>query len=267
MLHHVIIGSGKPILILHGVSLDHRYMVDALEPAFQEVSGWKRIYVDMPGHGKSPARNTIRSQDDLLAAVVEFIEQVIPEEPFGIVGLSRGSYIARGIIHQMPARVTGAALVVAGGNPSSDPGRLPPVQVMEPDPSIRTDLADDEVWAFDNMSVIQTRDIVEKRRRIIAPARQLFDADQDSRVFDAFEFSFAEQEASLVFGGPSLIVAGRQDSVSGYLDSMDLSVRFPRSSLAVLDTAGHGLAWERPELFKALMLDWLVRLSKADPAD
>lgn len=33
MLHHKVIGQGKPILMLHGASLDHRYMVDVMEPA------------------------------------------------------------------------------------------------------------------------------------------------------------------------------------------------------------------------------------------
>jgi len=36
--------------------------------------------------------------------------------------------------------------------------------------------------------------------------------------------------------------------------------RFSRATLAVLDTAGHALAWERPEVFHALMRDWLDRL-------
>lgn len=261
MLHHRVLGSGKPILILHGVTLDHRYMMDVMEPVFRGMEGWKRVYVDMPGHGQSPARDTIQSQDDLLEAVMAFTNQLLPEELFALVGLSRGSYIARGIIHLNPERVTGAALIVPGGNPSSDPNRLPPHTVLEADPSIRPDLLEDEICAFENLSVIQRRDIVEKRRRIIAPAKQLFDEAQDARVFEAFDFSFRAEEEASVFEGPSLIVAGRQDSMSGYLDAIDLLHRFPHASLAVLDAAGHGLAWERPDLFHALMQDWLERMA------
>ena len=68
----------------------------------------------------------------------------------------------------------------------------------------------------------------------------------------------------MVFDGPSLIVAGRQDSMSGYLDAVDLLPQFTRATLAVLDSAGHGLAWERPDLFNALFQDWLARLSIGD---
>ncbi len=260
MLHHRVIGSGKPILILHGVTLDHRYMMDVMEPAFEGLEDWKRVYVDMPGHGQSPARDTIRSQDDLLQSVMEFVDQYFADAPFGLVGLSRGSYIARGITHLIPERVTGAALIVPGGNPSSDPERLPPHQVLEPNPSIQSDLTDEEIWVFENMSVVQRRDIVEKRRRVIAPAKRLFDEAQEARVFEAFDFSFREGEEASTFDKPSLIIAGLQDSVSGYLDAIDLLPRFPRASLAVLYTAGHGLAWERPDLFKSLMCDWLARV-------
>lgn len=260
MLHHRIIGTGTPIVMLHGVSLDHRHMMDLMEPGIRGSGAWKRIYVDMPGHGGSPARDDIRSQDDLLNAVLDFINAILPDGPFAIAGLSRGSYIARGLVHKIPERVSGVALIVPGGNPSSDPGRLPAHQVIVDDASIAPELSEAELWAHENMSVVQRWDIVEKRRQIIAPARARFDAEQDARIMNAFEFSFASAEETTPVTVPSLIVAGRQDSFSGYLDSIDLMHRFPRATLAVLDTAGHALAWERPDVFHALVRDWLERM-------
>ncbi len=261
MLHHVIHGAGKPLLILHGVTLDHRYMAEAVEPAFDGQDGWKRIYVDMPGHGRSPAMDRIRSMDDTLAVMMEFADDVIGEERFGVIGYSRGSYIARGITHLRPEQVAGAALITPGGSSSADPARLPPHQVLKPDPSIRPELTEADIWRFDNFAVIQRRDIVEKGRRLATPARALWDEAQDARVMKAFDFSFHKAGEAPAFDGPSLIVAGRQDSMSGYLDAIDLSAQFTRSTLAVLDTAGHGLAFERPDLFTALIRDWLDRVS------
>ncbi|MGB5556861.1 MAG: alpha/beta hydrolase [Paracoccaceae bacterium] len=246
--------------MLHGVTLDHRHMVEILEPAFEGLEGWKRIYVDLPGHGKSPGQDSIRCQNDILAAVEAFIAENLGESPFALVGLSRGSYIARGIMHRQTERVTGAALVVPGGNPSSTNPR-PKHEVLEPDPTIRSELPEDEIWAFDNFSVVQRRDIVEKRRNILKPAMQLHDQAQEARVKEAFEFSFADKEEKTTFGKPSLIVAGRQDAMSGYFDSIDLLHRFPRATLAVLDAAGHGLTFERPDVFTALVRDWLQRLA------
>jgi pimeloyl-ACP methyl ester carboxylesterase len=260
MLHHRKIGTGTPVILLHGATLDHRHMMDVMEPGFRGAGAWQRIYVDLPGHGRSPARDSIRSQDDLLEAVLDFIDGMLPGQRFVLAGLSRGSYIARGIAHRWPGRVLGVALIVPGGNPSADPARLPAPQVLAPDPSIAPDLAEGEIWAHETMSVVQRWDIVEKRRQIAAPARALYDAAQEARIAAAFEFSFAAAEEATVVTVPSLIVVGRQDSMSGYLDGVDLMHRFERGTLAVLDMAGHALAWERPEVFAALVRDWLDRI-------
>ena len=166
----------------------------------------------------------------------------------------------QGFVHLHPDRISGAALIVPGGSPTSDPARLPEHQILQPDPSIRPELRQDEIARFDNMMVVQNRDILEKARRSKAPAIAISDAAQTKRVNSAFDFTFDDQLTTGRFDGPSLIVAGRQDSMSGYLDAIDLVPKFSRATLAVLDTAGHGLAWERPDLFEALFRDWLHRL-------
>ena len=261
-LHHRVIGQGRPVVVLHGVTLDHRHMVELLEPAFERLDGWQRIYVDLPGHGQSPPQDNIHSQDGILAAVESFIAEKLGESRFALVGLSRGSYIARGIMYRHAERVTGAALIVPGGNPGSV-HPLPPHEVLEPDVSIRPRLSQDELWAFDNFLVVQRRDIVKKRRNVLKPAMQCHDPAQEARVRAAFAFSFADEEERARFERPSLIVAGRQDSWSGYHDSIDLMHRFPRATLAILDAAGHGLGFERADLLTALVRDWLQRLAVA----
>jgi pimeloyl-ACP methyl ester carboxylesterase len=260
MLHHLIVGDGKPVVILHGSTLDHRHMMASLEPVFEPLDGWKRIYVDLPGHGLSPPRDTINTQDDLLGAVMDFMENILPDQKFAVAGESRGSYIAHGMAHLNPEPICGVALIVPGGSPSADPARLPAHRVMVADPSIHNDMTDDEKRNFDGFYVVQRRDALEKARRTKYPAKALWDAGQASRVNAAFDFSFHERGERTIYDGPSLIVAGRQDSMSGYLDAVDLLPQFTRATLAVLDMAGHGLTWERPEVFNALFRDWLDRV-------
>ena len=47
-------GSGWPVLMLHGGYLDHRHMMDEMEPAFFDRAGWHRLYPDLPAHGRTP---------------------------------------------------------------------------------------------------------------------------------------------------------------------------------------------------------------------
>ena len=54
-------------------------------------------------------------------------------------------------------------------------------------------------------------------------------------------------------------MAGRRDSSVGYADAVDLIEHYPRATLAVVEDAGHALVHERPDLFAALLADWLGR--------
>jgi pimeloyl-ACP methyl ester carboxylesterase len=261
MLNHVIVGHGTPLLILHGVRLDHRHMMESLEPLFETLDGWQRVYVDLPGHGASPPQGTIRSMDDVLDALVTFADALLPGQRFGVIGESRGSYLASGMANRRPELVLGLALVVPGGAPGSDPARLPAHEVLVADPSLREGLAENQIDRFDNLMVIQNQRLLDMAERSKIPAVALYDHAQEQHVFSAFHFSNEMNGETSGHDGPTVIILGRQDSMSGYLDGIDLFPQYPRASLAVLDAAGHAVAWERPEVFQSLIKDWLDRLA------
>ena len=66
------------------------------------------------------------------------------------------------------------------------------------------------------------------------------------------------------FEHPALVIAGRQDNVVGFQDAWRLMDKFPRATFAVLDRAGHVLQIEQPDVFEALVNDWLGRI-ELDP--
>ena len=260
MLNHVVIGKGRHVLVFHGGKRDHRHMVDAIEPVFQGIDGWKRIYIDLPGHGQSAADESYRTQDDVLAAVTEFAATQFPEQTFALIGESRGSYIAQGLAYLRPELIDGLLLIVPGGNIATSSEKLPEHQTIVSDKELRSELAGDELGRFDRL-VVQNRSIVEKIRRTKLPAISMHDSGLEDRIAAAFAFSFDLRSSNAVFDKPSLIISGRQDAIAGYSDAIDSLPTYPRATYALLDTAGHSLAWERPELFKALARDWLQRLS------
>ncbi|MNI47644.1 Alpha/beta hydrolase family protein [compost metagenome] len=75
-----------------------------------------------------------------------------------------------------------------------------------------------------------------------------------------YPFSF-DADAIAPFGKPSLILTGRQDSMTGYKDVWKLLDFLPHATFAVLDRAGHNLHLEQEELFKAMAREWLSRVS------
>jgi pimeloyl-ACP methyl ester carboxylesterase len=260
VLNHVVIGDGHHVMIFHGGKLDHRHMVDAIEPVFHGIDGWKRIYVDLPGHGRSAADASYRSQDDVLAAVTKFAATQFPGQTFALIGESRGSYTAQGFAYAHPELTDGLLLIVPGGNTEASRGKLPEHRTIVSDQLLRSELTDDELARFDRL-VVQNRSIIEKIRRTKIPAIPLHDREMEERIGNYFEFSFDLGGPDAVFDRPSLIISGRQDAIAGYADAIESLPTYPRATYALMDTAGHSLAWERPDLFKALARDWLQRLS------
>lgn len=98
-------GRGRPIVMLHGSPLDHTEMIYEMEPRFAKRSGWRRIYLDMPGHGGTAGRDWMTGREDVLKVVEEFIDAVVGPERFVVVGTSYGGYIARGLIYRRSASI------------------------------------------------------------------------------------------------------------------------------------------------------------------
>lgn len=89
MLHYEIIGTGYPILFLHGF-LESTAM---WKPLSLDQKPFRAILVDLPGHGKSPLNATSPELQQYALQVQEILETEGITE-FGIVGHSMGGYIA-----------------------------------------------------------------------------------------------------------------------------------------------------------------------------
>src|SRR5262245_12247895 len=63
-------GAGRPIVFLHGWTMDHTLEVADYDALFAKRGGWRRIYSDLPGMGQSVAGEKIKTQDDMLAAML-----------------------------------------------------------------------------------------------------------------------------------------------------------------------------------------------------
>ena len=113
-VHYEVFGEGRPFLALHGLPLDHRCQVSALEPNFERRPGWERLYPDLPGMGKTPGASWIVNDDQVLAVVLDFIDHLIPGERFVIAGQSSGGYLAQGVVYHRAEMVDGLLLIPAG---------------------------------------------------------------------------------------------------------------------------------------------------------
>ncbi len=263
-IHYESFGQGRPVLLIHGYSVDHRLMSGCLEPIFETVPGYRRIYIDLPGMGKTKSAPWIVNSDVMLDVVLEFIGKVIPGERFLLAGESYGGYLARGIVHKIPERVAGVYLLCPAIIPDYDKRTLPEHRAMKVDEALLKRLSSKEAEAFTQVHIVQTEEMWHKFRDEILTGIQL--ADMPFLKWfreNGYAFTFDVDQLKNAFAGPSLFLLGRQDASVGYRDAWKIIENYPRATFAVLDRAGHNLQIEQPELHASLVREWLLRVREA----
>lgn len=248
-VHFVEHGAGVPLVALHGSGVDHREIEAAVE-AIVPSTGYRRIYPDLPGMGRSTTCG-LSCNDDVVRLLGDLIEHLV-EEPTLLLGHSYGAYLARGIAAQRPDLVLGLALLC----PVTERARnVPEHDVVRQDADACDQLEPAQRTGFDEYFVVRTSATAHRYRDHVVPGTTLVDEAALGRIFAGWRVDVG----SHTFTSPTLIMAGRRDSVVGYSDAVDLIDRYPHSTLAIVEDAGHALMHERPELVTAFLSDWLDR--------
>lgn len=264
-VHYEAFGDGKPLIILPGWSVSALLTAHRMESRFRQREGWNRIYIDPPGHGKTPGKDWITNMDEILEVILECVDKLTEGQNFGLVGISLGAYLARGVLLKRTKLVYGLAMLVPAIITEDDKRSLPPYQVLVEEPLTDTELTKEEE-EFLGMSVVRTRKWLAELRGF----PQISEDDNGDAKFletirndpQKYAFSFDVDILPEPFQNPALIVAGRQDHIVGYRDAWNILDNFPRASYVVLDRMGH-FTEESGAIISALMNDWLDRVEES----
>lgn len=237
-------------MVLHGAGGDHREMEAAIE-AVVPASGWRRIYPDLPGMGRSTA-GALVCNDDVVTLLGDFVEG-LGEGPVALLGHSYGAYLARGVAARRPRLLRGLGLLCPITEGS---GELPEHGAVLQVPDAYRELELGQRQGFDGYFVVRTPATARRYRDHVAPGAALVDEAALGRIFAGWGIEMG----SSTFSAPTMIVSGRQDAVVGHAGAVELLRCYPRATLAVLEGAGHALMHERPEVLAALLVDWLDRI-------
>lgn len=266
-VHYQVLGQGRPLVLIHGFWIDHRSMTGCMEPGLANRPGWQRIYLDLPGMGLTQAREWITNSDHMLDILCNFIEHVIPGQSFAIGGYSYGGYLAQGVLHRMVERVDGLMLICPMIKDFGERD-LPSPEVRIADADFLARLTPEQQEAF-GWSAVRTERVWNRIEEAIGHSPELGDEIFLTRLQqDGYAFTFElAGPGNRPFEKPVLIVVGRQDAIVGYKDAWSILERFPRGTYAVLDRAGHELAFAQDRVFDTLMGEWLDRVEEASPAN
>lgn len=262
-INYEIIGEGKPVVMIHGYYPDHRLMAGCMEPIFNVIDGYKRIYIDLPGMGKSESAEWINSSDIMLDIVIDFIEKIIPDENFLIAGESYGGYITRGVISKMPDRILGVALICPLIIPDYKKRNVPEHVVLKQDNILLSKLTTEDAEDFNDSTVVQSERIYKRYKNEIMSGVEMANSSfLQGLMQNSYGFSFDVDRVNRKIHKPTVILLGRQDDCVGYKDAWSILENYPRATFAILDRAGHNLQIEQEELFNSLISDWLVRVNE-----
>ncbi len=244
------VGDGPAVLALHGAYSTHDELAAALGACFTpDDCRW--VFPDLIGMGESPAHSSIRTTNDLVDLLEGLVDHALGTTPFAVAGHSYGGHLARALAARRPDQVNGLALICPLV-PNARHGERRTVARSEPgavelvDPELR-----DEYRGY---FVVRTAHTVGRFTAAVAPSIGRADAEAVAQMMDAP--AVVPDPDLTPFERPTLIVAGRHDSATGYRGPMGLVEQYPRATFAVLAEAGHALPHEQPELLGALLSDW-----------
>lgn len=248
------VGHGVPIVALHGAYSAREEMRAMIEPTQGLLGEHRRIYPDLPGMGDSPAHESIRTANDVVDLLDEFLHDEIGDGAFLVAGHSFGAHLARGLAARRVDQVAGLALICP---------LMPATMNSEPHVVVTTS-GDPTEWLqpafvdeYAGYFVVHTAATAARFRQAVAPVVGRFDGGTVERTMT--DWGLKPDPDTVPFEQPTLVVTGRHDSFVGHRDQMALLDRYPRASYVVVADAGHALPHEHPKLVAELVDDWLDR--------
>ncbi|KAJ5957173.1 hypothetical protein N7501_011452 [Penicillium viridicatum] len=261
------IGEGLPILIIHGWQMEGKGEEVDFEPIFNKTPRLRRIYVDLPGMGTTPANN-VKDLDEIYHRLVQFIDSRLGSSRFLLVGSSCGGYLARAIAQKYIDQVDGLLLRVPLIEPKDSMRDLDAFSPLVANEQLMSNLPAEDRELLGNVLIQKpayVKTLKAKYEEVYLPAEKAADNEVLDPIRadpDRYRLSFSLDDKSAKFFAPTLVVCGRQDDNVGYRDSLRLLELYPRSTYAVLDRGTHGLPIDETGLFEALVRDWIIRVEE-----
>jgi len=247
-----VAGSGPPVLFLHGVGGNRsnwRDQLGALAPEFL-AAAW-----DARGYGDSDDYDGPFAMPEVSADAVRVLD-ALGADGAHIVGLSMGGLIAQDILARHPDRVRSLVLAdTSRGRTSAQSdewvdaflaARRAPLLAGKTPADIAPKVAEGLVGRAATAAV---------RERLVASLSALR-KDGYLKALEAVTVHEPLLDHTRV-RVPCLVLVGEDDRVTPVRAAQSLARRIPGARLEVIPEAGHLSNIERPDIFNALILDFL----------
>lgn len=236
------LGTGKPIVLLHGLGLTHGI--------WQNIAGLYKeqvqfILPDLRGHGGSElgaADGTIEQYaDDILELMDELgLEKVL------LGGHSMGGYVALALAEKHPERVAGLVMIATNAGEDSPDRKAQRLQEVENIRAVGTaEFADALSLRLSDRSFVQavSRDIIAK-------------TDPEGLINAIIAISRRPDRLHVLagFSGPLLVAAGAEDLIVPQAAARLMAHSNPHAKFVIIPEVGHMPMLAAPRTLGALLV-------------
>lgn len=247
------LGSGPPLVLLHGFSLDHS-MWAAQAKLLQRK--YRLISPDLRGAGKTenPAEPFfIETMAEDAAALLEALDI----ESAAVAGFSMGGLILANMLVRHPLKVRAAAFISTLGTGADGPerqeARLKNIRFVMEEGS--------EAFAFSFVPRLFSPAFINSYPDEVAQTQRIIGGQRPKSLALMLDAMRQRRDLSLHlkdFVVPSVVVIGNEDAIVPVAAMRALHEGMPKSVFEIIDGAGHMTTVEAPEKVASL-LDQLMQ--------
>jgi pimeloyl-ACP methyl ester carboxylesterase len=247
-LHVVEAGEGRPVVLLHGLTATHRYVVHGSRAL--ERAGHRVISYDARGHGASAPQEPY-DYPSLVADLEELLD-VLGIERALLAGASMGGHTLLRFALEQPDRVAGVVVITPAWTEDRDPGLDGWDRLAR---GLRDGGVDGFVAAYDFGRMPPSwRDTVEKVLRQRLSLHEHPDAVADALEQVPRSEPLQSVESLRALDVPAVIVASRDDADPGHPLEIgeQYAATIPGARLVVEPEGESPIAWRGGALSKVI---------------
>jgi 3-oxoadipate enol-lactonase len=247
-------GLGQPVVLLHGYPFNRSLWN---EQASALSSSYRMITPDLRGLGESdatPGPATMNRMAQDVAALLDHLE--ISRAVVG--GSSMGGYVALAFYKQFPSRVRSLILANTRAQADSEEGKQ--TRIQQADKALAAGMAG---IADSMLPKLLTPETVSKHPEVVKRVRDMMlKTKPDGAAGALLGMAERDDQTSLLsqITCPTLILVGREDSITPVADSEKMHREIAGSRLVVIEKAAHISNLERTDQFNEELLRFLKQV-------
>jgi 3-oxoadipate enol-lactonase len=245
------VGSGPSVVLLHGYPFNRSLWRDQVEALKQNH---RVVLPDLRGHGESAITPAPSTMEDMARDVALLMETLnISRATIG--GLSMGGYVALAFYRLFPLRVR--ALVLADTRAQEDTEEDKQNRALQSEKVLREGM---EGIADSLLPKLLAAETVAKRPELVKRLREMMVKTEPEGAAAALQGMATRKDQTSFLSriiSPTLIVVGREDTLTPVADAEMMHREIGGSRLKVIEGAAHVSNLEQPQEFNQALLKFL----------